>query len=197
MEMNELDVLSSIYGQELQILSPSLVKLFVSDDAFVMTDLSGYPESLPKIHVSDSHSRNSEENGRRAVDEVLRGYRKGDAILFDALEAARQAMMVIHDHHEEEEEGRGKAEESGGEQMNPKQMERAVSPAHNLQQQPSEVGSVSRIAIHHHPLTRTSFIKLLLSFRLSFGMENHSRTASLHFKHTHLLLILCKVCSMC
>eukprot|EP01084_Bolivina_argentea_P000985 1809_1 len=148
MEMNELDVLSSIYGQELQILSPSLVKLFVSDDAFVMMDLSGYPESLPKIHVSDSHSRNSEENGRKAVDEVLRGYRKGDAILFDALEAARQAMMVIHDHHEEEEEGRGKAEESGGEQMNPKQMERAVSPVHNLQQQPSEI-----IIWHGEPFT--------------------------------------------
>ncbi len=194
MEMNELDVLSSIYGQELHTLSPSLVKLFVSDDAFVMMDLSGYPESLPKIHVSDSHSRNSEENGRKAVDEVLRGYRKGDAILFDVLEAARQAMMVMNDHHEEEEEG--KEEKSGGERMNSKQMERAVSPVHNLQQQPSEVGSVSRIAIHYHPLTRTTFIKLL-SFRLSFGMENHSRTASLHFKHTHLLLMICKVCLMC
>ncbi len=155
--MNELDVLSSIYGQELKQLSPSLVKLFVSDDAFVMMDLSGYPESLPKIHVSNPHSRNAEESGRKAVDDVLRGYRKGDAILFDALEAARQAMTVIRDHHDEEE---NENEESGGERMNSSQMERAVSPIHNnLQPQTSEVGSASRIAIHHHPFTRTPFTK--------------------------------------
>ncbi len=132
MEMNELDVLRSIYGQELHELSPSSVKLFVSDDAFVLMDLSGYPESSPAIHVSDSHSRNSEENGRKAAEEVLRGYRKGDAILFDVLEAARQAMMVIHSRHEEEEEEEGKIEEPGREADEPEAMECAASLVHNL-----------------------------------------------------------------
>ncbi len=164
MEMNELDVLSSIYGQELHILSPSSVKLFVSDGAFVMMDLSGYPESSPKVHVSDSHSRHSQESGRKAVEKVLRDYRKGDTVLFDVLEAARQAIMVIHNHHEEKEnECLGEADDDDGET---KEMEKAISSVHNLQQ-PSEVGSV--VCHSNTSPPRTSFNTSLLQIIIWHG----------------------------